>query len=66
MVAPRSPDPLGPAVQATALVTLEFLIQEVESSVITLVDAHNGSNELSRLAMLWTVRHRWLAGQGLC
>ena len=28
----------------------------------TLVDARNGFNELSRLAMLWTVRHRWPAG----
>ena len=27
-----------------------------------LVDARNEFNELSRLAMLWTVRHRWLAG----
>ena len=27
-----------------------------------LVDSHNGFNELSRLAMLWTVRHRWPAG----
>ena len=27
-----------------------------------LVDARNGFNELSRLAMLWTVRHRWPAG----
>ena len=29
---------------------------------MTLVDARNGFNELSRLAMLWTVRHRWPAG----
>eukprot|EP00957_Ditylum_brightwellii_P198386 15117760-Ditylum_brightwellii.AAC.1 len=28
----------------------------------TLVDARNGFNELSRLAMLWTVHHRWTAG----
>ena len=41
---------------------LEFLTQEVEPSVTTLVDAHNGFNELSRLAMLWTVRHLWPAG----
>jgi hypothetical protein len=27
-----------------------------------LVDARNGFNELSRKAMLWTVRHRWPAG----
>eukprot|EP00957_Ditylum_brightwellii_P138148 10531197-Ditylum_brightwellii.AAC.1 len=28
----------------------------------TLVDARNGFNEISRLAMLWKVRHRWPAG----
>eukprot|EP00957_Ditylum_brightwellii_P017652 1329895-Ditylum_brightwellii.AAC.1 len=28
----------------------------------TLVDARNGFNELSRMAMLWTVRHRWPSG----
>jgi hypothetical protein len=27
-----------------------------------LVDARNGFNELSRKAMLWTVRHRWATG----
>ena len=27
-----------------------------------LVDARNGFNELSRLAMLWTVQHRWPTG----
>ena len=27
-----------------------------------LVDAHNGFNELSRLEMLWNVRHLWPAG----
>eukprot|EP00957_Ditylum_brightwellii_P122456 9337871-Ditylum_brightwellii.AAC.1 len=30
----------------------------------TLVDARNGFNKLSRLAMLWTVRHQWQ--QGAC
>ena len=45
-----------------ALGSLEFLTQEAEPSVTTLVDARNGFNELSRLAMLWNVRHRWLAG----
>eukprot|EP00957_Ditylum_brightwellii_P178874 13625507-Ditylum_brightwellii.AAC.1 len=28
----------------------------------TLVDARNGFNELSRMAMLWMVRHRWSSG----
>ena len=45
-----------------ALEALEFLTQEAELSGTTLVDVHNGFNELSRLAMLWTVRHRWPAG----
>ena len=35
-----------------ALEALEFLTQEAEQSRTTLVDAHNGFNELSRLAML--------------
>ncbi len=29
---------------------------------LTLVDARNGFNELSRYAMLWTARHRWQKG----
>ena len=45
-----------------ALEALDFLTQEVEPSGTTLVDAHNGFNELSRLAMLWTVCHRCPAG----
>ena len=45
-----------------ALGVIEFLTQEAETSVTTLVDASNGFNELSRLAMLWTVQHRWPAG----
>ena len=45
-----------------ALEALEFLSQDTEPSGTMLVDAHNGFNELSRLAMLWTVRHRWLVG----
>ena len=47
-----------------ALEALEFLTQNAEPSGTTLVDARNGFNELSRLAMLWTVRHRWPAGGG--
>ena len=45
-----------------ALEALEFLTQDAEPSGTTLVDAHNGFNELIRLVMLWTVRHRWPAG----
>ena len=45
-----------------ALGALEFLTQEAEPSGNTLADACYGFNELSRLAMLWTVRHRCLAG----
>ena len=45
-----------------ALEALEFFTQEAYPSGSTLVDARNGFNELSRLAMLWTVRHRWPAG----
>ena len=45
-----------------ALGALEFLTQDAEPSGTTLVDAHNGFKELSRLAMIWTVRHRWPAG----
>ena len=41
---------------------LEFLTQDAEPIGTTLVDSCNGFNELSRLAMLWTVRHRWPAG----
>ena len=44
-----------------ALEALEFLTQEAEPSGTTLIDTRNGFNELSRLAMLWTVRHRWPA-----
>ena len=37
---------------------LEFLTQDADPSGTTLVDDCNGFNELSRLAILWTVRHR--------
>ena len=45
-----------------ALGALEFLTHDAEPSRTTLVDAHTGFNDLSRLSMLWTVRHRWPAG----
>ena len=48
-----------------ALEALEFLTQDAEPSGTTLVDARNGSNEVSRLVMLWTVWYRWLAGARL-
>ena len=41
---------------------LEFLTQDAYPSGTTLVDAHNGFNKLSLLAMMWTVRHPWTAG----
>ena len=41
---------------------LEFLTEDTEPSGTTLVDARNGSNELSRLVMMCTVRHHWPAG----
>ena len=41
---------------------LEFFTQDAELSGTMLVDTRNGFNELSRLAMLWTVRHCWPAG----
>ena len=45
-----------------ALEALELLTQEAERSGTTLVDAHNGFNELSCLVMLLTVQHCWRAG----
>ena len=45
-----------------ALGAIEFLTQDADLSRTTLVDASNGFNKLSSLAMLWTVRHRWPAG----
>ena len=45
-----------------ALGDLEFLTQESEMSRTTIIDARNELNELSRLAMMWTVRHRWPVG----
>ena len=45
-----------------ALGSLEFLTQDADPSGTTLVDTRNEFNELIRLAMLWTVQHRWLEG----
>ena len=45
-----------------SLGSLEFLTQEADPSGTTLVDACNRFNKLSRLAMLWTLRHVWPAG----
>ena len=45
-----------------ALGALEFITQDADPSGTMLVDACNGFNKLSRLAMLCTVRHRWPAG----
>ena len=45
-----------------ALGALEFLTQYTEQSGTTLVDARNGFNELSRLAMMGTVWYRWPVG----
>ena len=45
-----------------AQVDLEFLTQDADPSGTTLVDARNGFNKLSRLEIMWTVRHRWPAG----
>ena len=42
-----------------SLGAVEFLTQEAEQGRTMLVDTHIGFNELSRLAMLWTLRHRW-------
>ena len=48
-----------------ALGALEFLTQDSEPIGTTIIDARNGFNELSCLAMLWTVQHRWQAGARL-
>ena len=46
-----------------ALGAINFLTQEAEPSRTTLVDSCNGFNNLSHLAILWTVRHIWPAGE---
>ena len=45
-----------------ALRALELLTQKAYLSGTPLVDAHNRFKEMIRLAILWTVRHRFLAG----
>ena len=45
-----------------SLGALQFITQDSEPSGTTLIDSSNGFNELSRLAMLWTMRHHWPAG----
>ena len=54
------------AAAAAAVATLGELTDAVNARDdgvgLTLVDARNGFNELSRMAMLWTVRHRWPKG----
>ena len=45
-----------------ALGALDFLTQEAEPSGTALVGARNGFNKMSRLAMTWTVWHRWPVG----
>ena len=45
-----------------SLGALEFLTQDAEPSGTTLVDDRNGFSKLSRLEMLWIMRHRWPAG----
>ena len=47
---------------ARSLGDLEFFTQDADPSGTTIIDACNGFNKLSRLEMLWTVRHHWLAG----
>ena len=44
--------------EATGLLT-----QDSEPGVTTLVYSHNGFNDLIRLAILLTVRHRWPSGE---
>ena len=51
----------GGVANQRALGYLEFLTQDAYPSGTKLVYAHNRFIELSRLAMMWTVRHRWMA-----
>ena len=45
------------ALEATGILT-----QDTEPSGTTIIDVHNGFNDLSRLAMRWTVHQHWTAG----
>ena len=45
-----------------ALEDTGLLNQDADPSGTTLIDARNGFNELSHLAMLWTVRRCWMVG----
>ena len=41
---------------------LKRTVDDANPYRVTCVDARNGFNELSRKAMLWTVRHHWSKG----
>ena len=45
-----------------ALEDIGLLSQDTDPGSTTLVDALNCFNDMSRLEMHWTVRHRWPAG----
>ena len=45
-----------------SLGAIETLTQDAEPSGTTLIGSHNGFNDLSRLAILWTVQHFWSEG----
>ena len=40
-----------------------LLTQYADPGVTTLVDSHNGFNDLIHPEILWTVHHRWLSGE---
>ena len=45
-----------------ALEVTSLLTQDTDPYRTTIIDACNFFNEVSRLAMLWTVHHRWPSG----
>ena len=61
---PPTPPDLGDLPLDDALASLHSMTGNTDdnASAVLLVDATNGFNELSRKAMLWTVRHRWANG----